>query len=757
MFSLRNTVVALGLAATGLFVLLIVAAIAFRAGFVDSYVKSQLSNALDEMGVTMKSNSFELSPFPLKLHVNKAEFNNKKTGAKLVLIENLNLDLSVIDLFALSTIRNVSIDRTDINGLHVWINYDKNGKSNYDGIELLPPENKIRFQYSSAHVSLKDGTLHFNDEVHTISGNARNLAVFLSPDPKRPADSKDLAFLFDFKSDASNFIYDKSELKPVDIKANGKIHENGAEIASLVLKTPVGSSTMSGTVKDWKRLVYDLDLVSTIDLTQASGTFPIGTTIAGIGNFKGKVTGEGQKYKVTGEVTSDSLAASNIRLKALKFTGDADGEGSMYKVNGKAVAELFTFEDFRVEFPTLIGNIRGTGSDFRWFGELQAIALKSPLGTIGSLYIADAVAEYEDKQFGATLGTVRARKFTNDDVNLESIQTGSIRISTSGGGVDAVIPQLTAEKLNVSDSSMRGLAVNSARVKNKNGETTVDADSASVEGYESGSTKLRTTRGSGIKVRNQNGVTDVTAKRLETDEVSTDGSKTNGVSASDVAINYDGNRTSVNTGAVRIAKVEVDAAVLANLNIAGVRLTVREGTVSGETTDFKAGDIDLKGNGKLNDVEAKKPVFVLEPSGRYRASLDMTIGGGLIGSVSLGAARASVVADNDLIELNKMTAQVMDGQIDGNAKIATSNVKNSELFANFNNLDLSKILALQGGRIIPIEGKTNGRAELTFKGTNFKQASGTLTAEVEANAGTGRPRFYTGDRTVWCYRDERVV
>ncbi|MBK7707785.1 MAG: hypothetical protein IPJ30_19040 [Acidobacteria bacterium] len=34
-----------------------------------------------------------------------------------------------------------------------------------------------------------------------------------------------------------------------------------------------------------------------------------------------------------------------------------------------------------------------------------------------------------------------------------------------------------------------------------------------------------------------------------------------------------------------------------------------------------------------------KPVFVLEPSGRYRATADMSLGGGVVGSVNLGAAR----------------------------------------------------------------------------------------------------------------------
>ena len=46
------------------------------------------------------------------------------------------------------------------------------------------------------------------------------------------------------------------------------------------------------------------------------------------------------------------------------------------------------------------------------------------------------------------------------------------------------------------------------------------------------------------------------------------------------------------------------------------------------------------------------------------------------------------------------------------------------------------MLALQGGQVVPIEGKTTGNVNLNFAGTNFKTASGTATADFAANAGT---------------------
>jgi hypothetical protein len=78
----------------------------------------------------------------------------------------------------------------------------------------------------------------------------------------------------------------------------------------------------------------------------------------------------------------------------------------------------------------------------------------------------------------------------------------------------------------------------------------------------------------------------------------------------------------------------------------------------------------------------------------------------------------------------------MDGKISGDATIALNNRGRSNVNADFTNLDLGKLLALQGGRVIPIEGETTGRVNLSFTGTNFKTASGNLSADMTANAGT---------------------
>ncbi len=211
--------------------------------------------------------------------------------------------------------------------------------------------------------------------------------------------------------------------------------------------------------------------------------------------------------------------------------------------------------------------------------------------------------------------------------------------------------------------------------------------------------------------------------------------------ASGVTAKVAGSTTEVYANNAQVAKITTDAAILGSLNVAGLRLTIKQGTIEARSGDINAGNVVLTKSavpegGNLENVKIYKPVFVLEPSGRYRASLDMSLGGGVVGSVKLGAARASVVAQNDQIALSNLQAEVMDGSINGNATIALTERKRSNVDAQFSNLDLSKLLALQGGQVVPIEGKTTGNVNLNFAGTNFKTASGTVTADFAANAGT---------------------
>jgi translocation and assembly module TamB len=163
-------------------------------------------------------------------------------------------------------------------------------------------------------------------------------------------------------------------------------------------------------------------------------------------------------------------------------------------------------------------------------------------------------------------------------------------------------------------------------------------------------------------------------------------------------------------------------------------LSVRNRRIEGSTADIDAGAVKFA-DGQAENVKLARPVFVVEPSGSYRASADLSLGGGVMGQMSLGQARASVVATNREIQLNNFTADAFNGRASGNARLALTKGGTSQVAADFNNVDVAGPLAALASSAVPLTGRATGRVDLTFPGTEVKLASGTLTTRLSAEAG----------------------
>lgn len=724
----------------GIFVIL------FKTGTIERGIRSEFSAKLDRMGIQFEADGFQVSALPLELHLENAAFKNKVTNEKLIFIKDAKIGLTILNLFAMQLSRDISVDSTAIDGMEVWIKFDENGRSNFSGVKILDEVTAVNFSYDSVGVSLQNGIVNFGDIRRTISAEAKNFRVALDPADAQNAESPDIQqplqfnYSFDFSCSDSRFTYDESKLESIEIAAKGVADDFGATVKTLKLSTPIGESVLTGTIRDWNSPKYEFEVESTVDLTQTSTIFPLGTSIRGIGNFNGKVSGEGEKYKIEGEVFSESLAAANVRLKAIKVNATINGEDSMYNANGKAVAEMLTFEDFVIDYPQMIGNIRGTGTDFRWVGELQAVAAKTPIGTIAGLFIKDAVADYKEKKFGATLGNVNARSFISPDVDIADIRTGKVKVTNENGLTNVSAPSATAGTVKALDSTTKNVSANNLKVRNSGSLTDISAENARAESLATNDMRLRNLSANDVRIRDTKNATEINAESVKADNLDSNGARIESLDASGININVAGNLTTIYSNSLRIARLETEAAILGSMNVAGVRLTIRQGRIEGTSGDIDAGNVEITKSaiadgGNLAEVKFKRPVFILEPSGSYRASADMSLGGGILGSVKLGAARASVVAENEQVTLSNLTAQVMDGRLTGDAVVALTDRGHSNIKADFENLNLSPLLALSVGIVAPVEGKTTGKIDLNFPGTNAKIARGFLTADFFANAG----------------------
>jgi translocation and assembly module TamB len=650
----RNVVIATIFAAIGIVALLLLILLLYRLGYVDRYVAGQIKDTFAKYGIRAEIKEFHAGFPPQTVEMSGLELYDSQSGEKLGKIDRLVATVRVEDLYALNLQRNINLKDLKIEGLAAWITFDEQGRSNFRNIHVPPPEpnKRILFAYSTAHVEIKNSVIHYGDARHEISGEARNLNATVEPaDPSAPAESWMNKVTLALSN--STFTYDGRPINDIDIQVQGLVNQTRAEIQELVLRSPVAEARLQGTMEDWRALRYQMNITSSVDLTQLSDVLRSGATLRGTGNFAGVVSGEGDKYKVEGSIKSDALAADNLRLQGLNVSAKGSGQGSTYNINGKAVAALLSAGDFQLNNVQLVGNVMGTGSDFRWVGELRAAAERSYGTTITGLILQDARAEMNDGVL-----TAESRQFT----------AGSLTASaTRANGITA----------------------------------------------------------SDLRLRNQNNVTTASISRVKAGTIASSGAKVNGVTANNVDIVSRDGVTSVVVKDVQVGATSAGGAEIGSLSIAGVRLSVRGGRMEGSTADINAGTVKLA-DGQVENVKLAKPVFVVEPSGRYRASADLSIGGGVLGQMNMGQARAQLVATNAEIQLNNFTADVFNGRASGNARIAIARGGTSRIAATFDEVEVSGPLTALAGSAVPLSGRANGKIDLAFPGTDFKQASGTL-------------------------------
>lgn len=658
----RNLVIATIAAAVGVVALILIILIVYRLGYVDRYVAGQIKDTFAKYGIRAEIKTFHAGYPPETVEMLGVELYDQQTGEKLGQIDRVLATIRIQDLYALNLERNITLKDLKIEGLEAWVTFDDQGRSNFRNIHIPPPETnrRILFAYTAANIEVRSGVIHYGDARHEISGEARNLKAVILPKDPNVAPEVGLHPITVSVSN-STFTYDGRPVNNIDIEAQLRMNETRAEIQELVLRSPVAEAHLSGIMDDWRALSYQMNITSTVDLTQLSDVLQSGTTLRGTGNFAGVVTGRGDQYKVDGSIKSDSLAADGVRLQGLNVTANGTGQGKSYNINGRAVASLLSAGEFQLNNVQLVGGVMGTGSDFRWLGELRAAAERSYGTTITGLILQDARAEMNDGVLTASSRQFLANSLTSSSARANGITASDLRVRSDNNGTTATVAKVKAGTITASGAKVNGVTANN------------------------------------LDIVSRDGVTSVVVKD------------------------------------VQVGSTSAAGAEIGSINIAGARLSIRGGRMEGSTADINAGTVKLA-DGQVENVKLAKPVFVVEPSGRYRASADLSIGGGVLGQMNMGQATAKLIATSSEIQLNSFTADIFQGKANGNARIAIAKGASSHIAATFSDIEVSGPFTAFAGAAVPLAGKATGQVDLTFPGTDFKQATGTLSTRFTADS-----------------------
>ena len=207
LFTRRNAMFASAAGALLLVLVALLAVVLYRTGVANNYIKDQFTAKMADIGIVFSADVFRVAVNPLELELKNATFNDKVSGEKLFAIRDAHLKLTVQDLYAWQLSRDISIDRTEINGAEVWVKFDENGNSNFSNLKLVEDQagSRVNFKYESVEFVMNDSIVHFGDLSRKISGNARNLIFMLSPEDRTVAEDQ-RRYRFDLTSTDSNFV-----------------------------------------------------------------------------------------------------------------------------------------------------------------------------------------------------------------------------------------------------------------------------------------------------------------------------------------------------------------------------------------------------------------------------------------------------------------------------------------------------------------------------------------------------------------------
>jgi len=396
---------------------------------------------------------------------------------------------------------------------------------------------------------------------------------------------------------------------------------------------------------------------------------------------------------------SDILQTGTTMRGAGNFVGTIVGDGDHYQLEGSIKSDAIAADGVRLQGLNLTAKGSGQGKSYDINGRAVAALLTAGDFQLNVVQITGGVmGTGSDFRW---IGELRAAAAKGYGTTITGLILREWRAELRDGVLMASAPQLSGSSLTSSSAKVRdGFSATDLRVKVENGTTTATVASAKAGKIEAAKTTV------------------------------------NGVTAKAIDVNSRGDVTNVSIKEVQVGEANAFGAQTGSINIAGVRLAIRNGHVEGSTNDINAGNVTLK-DGRVESVKLTRPVFTVEPSGRYRASADLSLGGGVLGQMKLGPAHAAVVATGDQIQLTNFVVEALAGRASGAATISLKKNGASRVTAGFENFDLAGLITVLSGRAVPIASKATGTAELAFSGTDFATATGKVNAQLKGQAPAG--------------------
>ncbi len=394
-----------------------------RSGRLNRFILTQVRTALTDYGVRAEIGDLDLSWSLRTVKAHDVKLYNQETGQLIASLDNTELVFDIPAPFALRLHRDIYFKRVDLDNLQLYVDVDAQGKTNFSGLHNAPPSapGRINFDFSSLVGTLTTGALHVNDQAHQIVGDVVGLHGTAQPL------LDDATVGLQFNAGTSLLKYQGRETRLDNLDLAARLTNNGATLDHLNLRSSLGEINTSGRLDDFNALRYSADVQAQVALTEAARVFAPDTGLKGAITFKGNISGEGPKYKATGNLTSDDLAAAGDRVRGASvddITVESDGE-------------RITFSSSRA----------------------RATAV-----SVAGNQLADVNASGISGEVNGGVTTANVQRVTVGRVGLpqgqvQGINAGTIRAEVRDGRTLATVAQLTVARVALRDGQINGITL----------------------------------------------------------------------------------------------------------------------------------------------------------------------------------------------------------------------------------------------------------------------------------------------------------
>lgn len=416
------------LTAGGIVLLLILALVLgglyyIRSGRLNRFILAQVQAALADYGIRAEIGGLDLSWGVRTAKAHEITLYNQQTGQLIATLDNAEIVVEVPNPFALRLRRDIIFKRVDLDNLQAYVDLDTQGKTNFSGLHNAPPSapGRISFDFSSLVGTLKSGTLHINDQAHQFAGDIEGLHGTARPLPD--GSTVDLQF----NVGASRLRYESRDTRLDSFELAARLGEAGATIDHLNLHSPVGEINTSGRLDDWSALRYDASVRASVALTEAARVFAPDLGLQGDAAFNGNVSGEGAKYKITGAVTSDDLAAPGDRVRG----------ASIDDINVESDGQRIAFSSSRARAASAA--VQGN--------HLTGVAASQISG------------QFKDGVTQANVQQVTVARLGLSQGQVTGIHAGGIRAEVKDGRTQATVRQITVARVALKDGQVNDIAL----------------------------------------------------------------------------------------------------------------------------------------------------------------------------------------------------------------------------------------------------------------------------------------------------------